>query len=202
ASSQPGLTHPISDRWAVSVALAAIAIARADRAASELYLRKVAVWLCDRYERDELGLAPIDASPDTEAAYLLGGAFESVVVPRRRESFAASVILDVLTALGLGETYELALNDFRAVGIMPWVVHVDDDAQQYETPGSARREYNVPYPEEWRPLDGWRLTAHHRTPESYLLQRRGRSWDLLAVSCVLRDRLYVAALREGLNNPA
>ena len=192
-AAQPGASHPPSDRWAVSLGPPAIALQ--GRPELEPWLEAIAVWLCDHYEQEELGLARLDASPDDEAAYLLGSAFESNSVTKRSESFLAAVLLDLLTCLGLKGLYELAVNDFRAVRLYPQALHVPDDESQYARDGTARLEVNVPYPEAWEPTEGWKLTTHHRLVESYRLERLGRSWDHIAISSVLRDRLFLPSVR-------
>jgi len=80
---QPGVAHPISDQYAVSMIPAVLALATVDGEAAETHLKRCAVWLCDRYERDALGLAREDATPQEEIEYLIGGPFESVQLERR-----------------------------------------------------------------------------------------------------------------------
>jgi len=68
---QPGVAHPISDQYAVSVIPAVLALATVDREAAKTHLKRCTVWLCDRYERDALGLAREDATPEEEVEYLM-----------------------------------------------------------------------------------------------------------------------------------
>ena len=104
-------------------------------------------------------------------------------------------MLDLLVVFGMSDLYELVANDFRAVQLMPQVLHIPDDQGQYLRDGSAHLESNVPYPEEGLPVDGWKLTAHHRLVGSYALTRYGRSWDHVAVAAVLRDRMFLPSVR-------
>jgi hypothetical protein len=82
--SQPGVAHPISDQYAVSTIPAVLALATVDREAAETHIKKCTIWLCDRYERNMLGLAREDATPEEEVEHLIGGPFESVSLERRR----------------------------------------------------------------------------------------------------------------------
>ena len=90
---QPGVAHPISDQYAVSVIPAVLALATVDREEAETHLERCTVWLCDRYERDALGLAREDPTPEEEIEYLIGGPFESVQLERRPDSLVAPVLL-------------------------------------------------------------------------------------------------------------
>jgi hypothetical protein len=54
--AQPGITRPLGDRYAVSVVPVVSLLLAEHRSEVEDLLRKVTVWVCDRYERDELGL--------------------------------------------------------------------------------------------------------------------------------------------------
>ena len=102
---QPGVAHPISDQYAVSVIPAILALATVDREAAETHLKRCTVWLCDRYERAALGLAREDATPEEEIEYLIGGPFESVQLDRRPDSLLAPVLLDLAAALGSTDLY-------------------------------------------------------------------------------------------------
>ena len=51
---QPGVAHPISDQYAVSVIPAVLALATVDREAAEAHLKRCTVWLCDRCRRAAL----------------------------------------------------------------------------------------------------------------------------------------------------
>jgi hypothetical protein len=81
-AAQPGLAHPISDQYAVSLIPTSLALLAADRGAARRLLERTTVWLCDRHERGELGLASADASPTEEIEYLLGAVFDSIERPR------------------------------------------------------------------------------------------------------------------------
>ncbi len=46
-------------------------------------------------------------------------------------SFCATVVLDLIAAMEMGELYEEVVNDFLAVDLCPFVVEADDTAAQY-----------------------------------------------------------------------
>jgi hypothetical protein len=84
---QRGACHPISDRYAASIAPPVLALRRfgkGDRA--ERLLRETTKWVCDRYEGSEAGLAGPYSTPADEARTLLGASFEAITLERRRES--------------------------------------------------------------------------------------------------------------------
>ena len=123
-AAQPGTSHPISDAYAVSLIPATLVAATVDTDAALELLRGAAVWLCNAYERDHLGLAAVDATPTEEVERLLGGSLEWVKHERRRDSVIATVLLDLAAALDFDELYADIRNDIEAVGIYPRVLRL------------------------------------------------------------------------------
>jgi hypothetical protein len=190
---QPGVTHPISDQYAVSVIPAVLALATVDREAAETYLKRCTVWLCDRYERNMLGLAREDATPEQEIEYLIGGPFESVQLERRPDSLLAPVLLDLAAVLGFSDLYADIYNDVQAVRICPQVLRLDDGPDQYSRTGSGNRiDPNVDFAESL--TDGGVIAPHHNDNAGESQIANGQTWDLLAIGSALRDRYYVRAL--------
>lgn len=201
-SSQAGAAHPISDRWAVSLVPVAVMLAlRQDhRHVLETHLKEVLRWLGDLYDDDGLGLADAEADPETEVAYLLGGAFEHVEHERRSTSLLAAVLHDVASSLELGRLYDDIRNDTEAVGAHP-AVPLPADAADQNLLGSALRVAMSPgYVDDWTRRDGWK-TAPHQTDDSaaFYLGRIERPWDQLAISAVLRDRYWLWPVRSILD---
>lgn len=191
----PGTGHPISDRWAASLAPTALLLwIEGHRSDVETLMKRVIQWIGDRYEGDKLGLAESYATPEEEIQYLLGNPFEHVSISRRSESYVASVILDLASALKLAEVYDLARNDFLAVDAMPALVECPDSPGQFlPTSLDAKWEANMPYADSWQPTDEWKVAPHHlRQPEQFYLERIGRGWDQLAIAGVMRDRHSVS----------
>jgi len=198
-----GTSHPISDRWAVSLIPPLLLLVRAGhRTEVRGILENVIRWICDRYESGTLGLADSQASPAEDVAYLFGSAFEHITLPRRSASYTATVVLDLASMFEMKELFELAINDFLAVHAVLPVVEVGDVSNQYVLGGeNIRYEPNMEYPITWTPMDGWKVAPHHkRAPGAYYLQRIGRPWDHLAVSAVLRDRHFLPTCRKFLES--
>jgi hypothetical protein len=190
---QPGVAHPISDQYAVSMIPVVLALATVDREAAEAHLKRCAVWLCDRYERDALGLAREDATPEEEIEYLIGGPFESVQLERRPDSLVAPVLLDLAAVLGFSGLYADIYNDMHAVRICPQVLRLADGPDQYSRTGSGNRiDPNVDFA-EWL-TDGGVIAPHHNDNVGESQVTNGQTWDLLAIGSTLRDRYYVRAL--------
>lgn len=196
-TTQPGAAHPISDVWAASLIPAAILLRRGGSNALVPWLERVVVWICDHHFKAP-GLANVYAEPSDEVRYLIGEAFEHVDVPRRRSSYLATIVLDLASTLELPELFRDAFNDFTAVDLAFPVIEPDDQPGQYLFEGSAlASEPNATFDEHHDFTTSWQSAVHHRrAPASYLLQRVGRSWDLLAIATALRDRHFLASTRH------
>jgi hypothetical protein len=189
----PGVAHPVSDQYAVSVIPTVLALAAVDRVAAETHLKNCTVWLCDRYERDTLGLAREDATPEEEVEYLIGGPFESVQLERRADSLIAPVLLDLAAAIGSAGLYGDIYNDMLAVRICPQVLRLADGPDQYSRTGNGNRiDPNVDFAESL--ANGEVIAPHHNDKAGESQVANGYAWDLLAIGSALRDRYYVRAL--------
>jgi hypothetical protein len=193
---QPGAAHPISDNWAASLIPIGLVVGRRDVDLLDDWLTEITRWTT-RFYGDQEGLAAIDASEDDEVAYLLGGPLESVSLKRRQSSLLATAVLDLAAVFERGELFGLLRNEFLAVGVIPEVVQATDDVGQYRRDGpGVTKTWNDTFEDTWSPSDGWKVAAHHRqAPETYSLDREGRSWELLAISTVLRDRWFLPSMR-------
>ena len=194
----PGAAHLVSDRYAVSLIPPVLLLRRRHRAAAAGVLKRATVWLCDRYERGEFGLAQTGLSPRQEVDRLLGERFEHVQVRGRRStSLAAAVLLDLAAVCRFSKMYEDIRNDQQAVHLVPLVLRTPNSVDQYSISGDSNRwELNPCYPDRLprgRPLN----LPHHAEPERTLV-RQGRPWDLLAVSSALRDRHFIGPMAAAL----
>jgi hypothetical protein len=200
-NSNPGVSRPVSDRWAVSLIPAVLTSAQrgGTQAVREL-LMKVAKWVADRYDSDGLGLSGPECGPDEEVDRLLGAPFEFIKLDRRAESYIATVVLDLAAILQLGDVFDLARNDFLAVGLFPSVIEAPDSEAQYILHSNDLAfTANMEYEESWPADAGWKVAPHHqRAKTDYYLQRIGRHWDHLALSSVLRDRHFPETCRHFL----
>jgi hypothetical protein len=73
-----------------------------------------------------------------------------------------------------------------------------DEPGQYLFDGvGLASEANVSFSEDHDFAEDWKSAVHHRrAPESYVLQRAGHAWELLAIACALRDRHFLAVTRQ------
>jgi hypothetical protein len=194
----PGTSHPLSDRWAVSLIPPTLALVRSGhRQQVRPMLKRVIKWLADRYDAGNFGLAGPDASTEEEVDRLLGDPFEHVQIERRAQSYAATVVLDLAAVLEMGDLFDEARNEFLAVNIVVPVMEALDTPTQY-TAGGDGLSYtaNMEFADTWNPTDGWKVAPHHQRARTSYLARIGRPWDLLAVSSVLRDRHFVEVVRH------
>jgi hypothetical protein len=186
-ASQPGVSRPISDRYASSLAPAVIALTKHGRAQlAATLLKRTAKWVCDRYERSEYGLADAYASAKTEAETLLGGPFEFVALQPRRASLLAVALADLAHSFA-PDTYELIVNDILAVGIHPAAAQALDGVDGYRVgTGAITTHANIVYPDHPSPGP----LPHQRRDTPRTCERLGVPEALLAIACLTRDRLF------------
>jgi len=185
--AQPGVTHPLSDHWAVSLIPAVLAIVPRHPDLARRVLRDVAKWVGDQQEQGP-GLAAPWADPIEEVERVVGATLEHVVHEHRRESYLGTVVLDLAAVLDIPELYDDVRADLRAVDACLVFVHTKDSAGHADLRASdARRELDVQYRAT--------LDHHHIQPAGHRAAREGRPWDLLAVQTVVRDRHFLDAIR-------
>lgn len=197
---QPGIVHPISDRFAASLAPPILALSIAgDQQRAERWLIETTKWVCDRYEASDSGLAGVPSSPDEEVRALLGHALEWVEVRPRRESLLAVALLD-LAAVVTPARYPDVLNDLLAVRIVPSALHGGDSvAGCFVGGGDTRTLLNIKYPEQVGPGP---LPHALLRPEARIPERAGGIAAQLAIACLCRDRLFTDSYRRALCVPA
>jgi hypothetical protein len=199
--AQPGVAHPLSDRFAVSLVPAVLLLQKHKSRAAKKLLEKTTVWLSDRYERGGDGLAGWGISPIEETERVFGGAFDHVRLRgRRTQSHVGAITLDLAALCGYRKLYGDIRNDHLAASLVPVVLRCPDGPDQYILTGESNRwELNPDYPDAL-PRDRKLDIPHHREARSpRRLVRDGRSWDLLAVSAALRDRHFLDAI-EGIKD--
>ena len=104
-----GAGHPISDRWAISLAPLTLLLALHGRDdVIHSFLLSAVRWIADRHDDGNLGLAGPYSSPTEETNRLLGPPFEFISLRRRNESFVASLILDLASVLENQNLYDAA----------------------------------------------------------------------------------------------
>lgn len=202
---QPGASHPISDRWAVSLIPAAVLLRRYFPEAAVGWLEQVAVWICDRHEQGA-GLANPYSTPAEEIRHILGDPYVHVGLQERHMSYLATTVLDLASALQFPALFRDSLNDFLAVDIAFPTIEPLDEVGQYTFSGTGVvSESNISFSENHDFDESWMSGVHHRRAVGrYTLQESGHSWELLCVSLLLRDRHFLSVTRElaGLDEPA
>lgn len=187
--NQPGVHHPISDRLAASLAPAVIALYHnGESELCRVFLRATAKWVIDQYERSEAGLAGPYSTPAEEVRIFLGAPFEAVELAPRRESLLAVVLADL--AYYVAPTlYPDIVNDITAVGIFPTSLHADDVAGAYvvAVADATRPLVNIAYPAA---ASATRLPHHTMQSEPRLPERLAGPAAVLALACLVRDRLF------------
>jgi hypothetical protein len=200
-----GAAHPISDRWAISLAPVTLLLARHGEAdVVHSFLLSAVTWIGDRYDEGNLGLAGPYSSPAEEANRLLGPPYEHIALRRRSESYVASLILDLASVLEDQDLYDAARNEFLSVDIVLPVMEVDNDLSQFGRHlGEPRFEPYMPYDEYWTPQENWKTAPHHkRGATMFFPEQVATAWDQLALSSVLRDRHFVYGWRRILGKIA
>jgi hypothetical protein len=195
-TEHPAASHLIGDRYATSLIPIALVLWRRNPEHAADFMHRATVWLCDRYERGEPGLASVDAEPEEEVARLLGGPFEVVRLDRRSSSQAGAVLLDVAALLGLGGLYADIRNDMLVVGIQPDVLLTADGPDRFLRTGLNNRwQLNADYADE---LEEAASAAPHLqlAAANSATLAEGSAWVLLAVSAALRDRHFPSAIRR------
>lgn len=194
-SENPGFLHPISDKYAISLLIPILLVAKlGDIGLCEEILRKVCKWLCDRYEQSEAGLAGPHATEQEEIRRLLGYAYTFVTNSNRRESYIVTVILDISLLLNMPQVYSDVLNDILAVRICPSLVFMQDNQDQYIIQGNTPHCPNITYPED---LKNGQVPKHHMQPTG-LFTQQGHLWAGIVLYSVLRDRYRISELKEVL----
>jgi hypothetical protein len=193
---QPGMAHPLSDRFAVSLIPPMVLTRRHGSAATvHDWLIRLAKWVADRCEMG-LGLAGTSATPEEALQRLVCASLEHVTLTRRRDSYLATVVLDLAACCELPDAYDSARNEFLAVGLSTPFLYCPDGLAQFQTEDAELRlEVNTPYADVWAPTDDWKTAPHHVAEPDRHLCGIGRSWDLLASSAAQRDRHFLSAIR-------
>jgi hypothetical protein len=190
-----GFFSPLSDRYAISIVPPSLLFAKFNKMeACRLLIRRIAVWVCNRYELSEAGLASTYATEEEEIKTLLGYAYEFIDLPKRRESYLATVLIDLAAIFGLTDLYEDILNDISAVGIHPCSVETKNTPGQYIMNGDAIYSPVVRFKEKLIKGEDWRNTSQVEIDETFCFKNH-LWWELLSVATVLRDRHYINDLK-------
>ena len=187
--SEPGAAHPLSDRWAPSIANTAVALGASYPDLVSTWIRDVARWVADRREFG-LGLAPYNATPREEVDQLLGSALEHVDAPKRTDSTIATLLLDLALALEDEVLLDDLLTEWQAVALSAPAVEYDTLSDACRLTASPHLHPNVVSfgygnAGSWAPV-------HHG--DDLVRGDPVRAAELMVVATVTRDRHFPAAL--------
>jgi hypothetical protein len=197
--AQPGLSRPLGDRYAVSVIPVVLLLARSYPDTATAVLRATAGWVCNRYERANLGLGDVEATPAEELTRILGAPFQHVTLPRRQTSQAAGVLLDLAALLEADGVYADVRNDVLAVGLYPSVLIPGEGTDWLSRTGLKNRwDFNPAYVDEL--TQGTLVAPHLEFSDEAPPIPRERWWDGLAVSAAVRDRHFPRVIRDCIDS--
>lgn len=201
-AEEPGAVHPISDRAAVALVLAVLALVACGRAdEARALVRKSAVWVADRYESG-VGLAEFDAPAVREVEYLLGHPFEGVGVEPRTSSLLATALADLAAFVGDAAFFSDVVNEFSAVDLAFQFFQPSDTAGQFRIEGADVVQYpNVEYGESVGVFADLSFGNHVTSePRSFRLVETVGVSSYGALMLLLRDR-YFPSLWPALAGP-
>jgi hypothetical protein len=137
-AEHPGSHRPISDQFATSLIAPTVVLARLDSYAATAFLRSVSEWVLDRHDPDKsgLGLADIQENEEVAVERLLGGALASTTLAVRLQSYVATVLLDLMSAVGAQDLYEAVRDNFRALRIVPTITAADEAKADWRRGGT------------------------------------------------------------------
>lgn len=193
--SQGATAKPLGDRHAYSVMLSALAGMKLGVDVSPFLSRTVA-WVCDNYEGDNLGLAPVRVDLKEDLYRTIGAMLDKPEYERRRESLLASAILDTTSILRLTRLYEDAHNDFLAVGIIPnRIIPKTPPDEFFIGRSGCATAFLGDYSACWTGEDGWKNAKSHTiaySPRTF--DDLGLPFLGVALGAVLRDRWWLFSL--------
>ncbi|NKZ10386.1 hypothetical protein HGA11_05295 [Mycolicibacterium septicum DSM 44393] len=187
-ANHPGSWRPPADQFAASLIPPVVVIANSDSHSAAMYLKSVSSWLLDRHDSrcNGLGLASLDENEQVAVERLLGGALESTELDRRRSSYVATVVLDLLLILGFDELYQAVLANVRALQIHPIITRANESDEKWiRGGGRVWPQSNIGYEDEGG-----------KRPEHHSLEPPATASDTLLLSAVARSRHYPQAISE------
>lgn len=184
-----GWERPLSDNYAMSVALIGLSLLKND---DYVLLRKlvnnITIWLCDRY--DNIGIAQLGAAEDEEYEQLLSEYLDGLNHQKSKSSFTASILLDLAFFADDPQFYDSIANELRASSIIVERYHILNDTDIYEYEG-INNSYDPEYSKKY--LDvysrGIAVEKEHNKVTS-------RSPALFFLMFLLRDRLFPTFIRD------
>lgn len=193
--------HPISDKYAYSLMISIIFLYKLGyKSECENIIKKVAIWILERYEKSELGLAGVTSKSGEEIERLLGYAFKFIKMENRRESYIVTVLLDLSYILGYYKLYEDILNDVIALDVRPCIVLTEDNEFQFVKSDKQVVYENLAYLSN---IDvenkDFKIAVNHDN-NKYFAELNNLVIEELAVLSNLRDRHRVSLIKSVINH--
>ncbi|MBI1335226.1 MAG: hypothetical protein GC165_20375 [Armatimonadetes bacterium] len=199
--SEPGVSHPISDRYAVSIVTACLALERHGRQdISKSLIEKATVWLCDRVEFGA-GIAHIDATVQEEIDQLLGYPFSGLNVESARSNLLASALVDLAAHSTDTKLYTDVVNDLKAVEIYPEYFQPADTSAQFLIDHDEVVHYpGVEFADNLVPDNGLGYAPYGPyEPTTFALFESLGFIGYVSISLLLRDRYFPSLWPKYLN---
>jgi hypothetical protein len=189
---EPGMQHPLSDRYAVSVVAAARALVCAgENAVVHTYLRCVASWVLNMYAK-RAGLADVWCDPVQELTQIVGSAIAEIQPTQRSESFLITSLLDLCAYNDDLELYGDIENDVRFNDMTPHYYRALDTRGQFRIDGEdVVHSINVKFQPTFKASPAFGYGEHLvDEPLDFILSARFGESAHLALSLLLRNRYF------------
>jgi hypothetical protein len=194
-NSEPGCWHPISDKFAVSVVLGALALWKGGKEqTATLLIEQAGAWIAERYDGESgLGLATVDDTVEAEIQQFLGSPFDFLGLRHQSGSLVATALIDLAAVTGMVKLYGDLVNDFKAVHLCPQYYQAPDTDAQFFFEGEDLVFYSNSAVEDELDEPGSLLYADHakREPEKYRLAEEIGHVSFLCLAMLLRDRWFL-----------
>ena len=167
-------------------------LARVDKSVAIAHLKSVATWLLDRHDPDHsgLGLADLQESEEVAIERLVAGPLAGTTLGPRRQSYIATVLLDLILATGDEDLYEAVRANFRALRIVPTITAADESKADWRRGGADI------WPQPRVDYEAWadpKPSHHLYTPPVTALES-------VLLSSVCRSRHYATAITALIGN--
>ncbi len=190
-NNEPGCFKPISDNYAISIALTSFALLKIDEIeVLKKFLNNVTTWICDRYE--ENGLSSIGSTLEREIEQLLSENLEGFAYNNRNSSFVANCVLDMCFILNDDDLFANIANDLKATEIILEFFHVVNDESLYSYENeSIYKEFDHEFSLSLKD-DYSKIITYEKLNQAITLKDR----YLFFLMFLLRDRYFPTFVRE------
>ncbi len=189
---EEGCGHVPSDRYAISMVWATLALIQAGRTdKAGALIKKSVVWLCDHVEKG-YGIARYEADEKEETYMLLGYPFDFIKVERNRSSFLATILSDLAAFIGDKGFYADIVNDFEACEVVYNYWQVPDTKAIFTIDTEECLAYpNIPHQYSMTDSEDFNYAEHIKhEPSSFQITQKAGLRSLVLLSVLLKDRYF------------